>query len=111
MATRETDATNKRSPWIPIAAAHVRVQHWPNKCNAVVHSLEQKKRWMMVKTMFDENQTSFNNFQHHATWWRGECNMFDSTMLDDVTLTCSVDPFGQALTARNVIEDESQKKK
>ena len=35
--------------------------------------------------------------------------MFDSTMLDDVTLTCSVDPFGQALTAKNVIVDESKK--
>ena len=32
-------------------------------------------------------------------------------MLDDVTLTCSVDPFSQALTARNVIVDESKKKK
>ena len=39
--------------------------------------------------------------------------MFDSTMLDDVrhTLTCSVDPFGQALTARNIIVDEKKKKK
>ena len=36
--------------------------------------------------------------------------MFDSTMLDDVTLTCSVDPFGQALTARNVIVHERKKK-
>ena len=35
--------------------------------------------------------------------------MFDSTLLDDVTLTCSVDRFGQALTARNVIVDESKK--
>ena len=34
--------------------------------------------------------------------------MFDSRMLDDVTLTCSVDPFGQALRARNVIVDESK---
>ena len=65
----------------------------------------------MLKTMFDGNQTSFNKFQHHTTWWPNECNMFDSTMLDDVTLTCSVDPFGQALTARNVIVDESTRKK
>ena len=63
----------------------------------------------MLKTMFDGNQTSLNNFQHHTTWWPRECNMFDSRMLDDVTLTCSVDPFGQALTARNVVVDESRK--
>ena len=30
-------------------------------------------------------------------------------MLDDVTLTCSMNPFGHALTARNVIVDESEK--
>ena len=36
--------------------------------------------------------------------------MFDSTMLDDVTIACSVDPFGQALKVRNVIVDESKKK-
>ena len=75
------------------------------------HLIEQKKGWMMLKKMFDRNQTSFNNFQHDTTWWPNECNMFDSTMWDDVTLTCSVDPFGQALTARNVIVDESTKKK
>ena len=65
---------------------------------------------MMLKTIFDGNQTSFNNFQHHTSWWPNDCNMFDSTMLDDVTLTRSVDPFGQALTARNVIVDDSKKK-
>ena len=75
------------------------------------HLIEQKKGWMMLKKMFDRNQTSFNNFQHDTTWWPNECNMFDSTMWDDVTLTCSVDPFGQALTARKVIVDESKKKK
>ena len=26
--------------------------------------------------------------QHHATWWPNECNMLDSTMLDDVASTC-----------------------
>ena len=38
--------------------------------------------------------------------------MFDSAMLDDVTLTCSVNPltFGRALTARIVKVDESKKK-
>ena len=65
VATRETDATNKPSPWILIAAAHARLQHcwmwWPNKYNNVVHFLEQKKRRMILKTMFDCNQTSFNN--------------------------------------------------
>ena len=65
---------------------------------------------MMLKTMFDGNQTSFNNFQHHTTWWPNEYNVFDSTMLDDGTLTCSVDSFGQVLTARKVIVDESKKK-
>ena len=84
---------------------------WPIECNADVHTLEQKKRWMMLKTMFDGNQASFNNFQHHTTWWPNEYNVFDSTMLDDVTLTCSVSSFGQALTARNVIVDESKKEK
>ena len=76
---------------------------WPkNKSlyDTVVHTLEQKKRWMMLKTMLDGNQTLFNNFHHQTTWWPNECNMFDSTMLDDVTLTCLVDPFGQALTEK-----------
>ena len=46
---------------------------------------------MMLKMMFDVNQTSFNIIQHHATratWWPNECNMLDSTMLDDVATTC-----------------------
>ena len=52
---------------------------WPNECNIVVQTEEQHKCWMMLKTMFDGNQTSFNNIQHHAT-----------TMLDDVASTCGV---------------------
>ena len=26
--------------------------------------------------------------QHRATWWPNECNMLDSTMLNDVASTC-----------------------
>ena len=66
----------------------------------------------MLKTMFDGNIKLCSSASNMITaWWLNECNMFDSAMLDDVTLTCSVDPltFGQALTARNVIVDESKK--
>ena len=56
-------------------SGHARVQQcwtrWPNECNIFVHTWEQKKCWMMLKTMFDGNQTSFNIIQHHAT----SCNM------------------------------------
>ena len=43
---------------------------------------------MTLKMMFDVNQTSFNIMQHRATWWPNECNILDSTMLDDVASTC-----------------------
>ena len=57
------------------------------KCDGV-HTWEQKKCWMMLKTMFDGCQTLVNIIQHCATWWPNECNMLDSTMLDDVASTC-----------------------
>jgi len=38
-----------------------------NERNIFVHTKEQKECWMMLKTMFDGNQTSFNIIQHHAT--------------------------------------------
>ena len=40
---------------------------------------------LMLKQMFDGNQTSvFNIIQHRATWWSNDSNIFDSTMSDDV---------------------------
>ena len=44
---------------------------------------------LRTKEMLDDVEdinylTSFNIMQDRATWWSKECNMLDSTMLDDV---------------------------
>ena len=41
---------------------------------------------LRTKEMLDDVED--DNMQHRPTWWPNECNMLDSTMLDDVASTC-----------------------
>ena len=44
--------------------------------------------WVMLKKIFDGNQTSVNIIQHPPTWWSNECNMGDPALLCDVGPMC-----------------------
>jgi len=44
--------------------------------------------WRRCLMKIKLRSTSSNIMQHRATWWPNECNMLDSTMLDDVASTC-----------------------
>ena len=67
-ATRETDAMNKPSTWIPIAAAHARLQHcwmwWPNECITVVHKRNVGWCWRRCLMEIKLRSTTSNIIQH-----------------------------------------------
>ena len=102
------NARSKYKQWIQIPqsqlSGHARVQHcwkqWPNECNIVVHTWEQKKCWMMLKTMFDGYQTSFNIIQHHSTSYNMVAKRVQHVGFNNVGRCCinMLDPFGRAFT-------------
>ena len=79
---------------VSLAAMHTfsNVEHDGQTNATFLFTLKNKRKcWMMLKTMFDGNQTLFtssNIMKHRATWWPNECNMLDSKILDDVASTC-----------------------
>ena len=94
---------NESLPWkVSLVGMRVfnSVEHGGQTNATVLFTLKNKRNigwcWRRCLIEIKLRSISSNFTQHRATWWPNECNMFDSTMLDDVVCINMLDPFGQA---------------
>ena len=102
--TSTRNARSKHKQWIIVMETNTRkvslvgmrafnnVEHGGQTNATLSFTLRNKRNvgwcWRRCLIEIKLRSTSSNIMQHRATWWPNECNMLDSTMLDDVASTC-----------------------